>query len=365
MAFYVFIAICIFLVVCVSQNLHVGSKTTVDGEIYYPKNSQFAKVSFILFMIFFCILTGWRSSSIGNDTNAYIDFFKYYSTHAFSFLGNLEFGYRFYCYFVGLFTKNPHVFLIITAVVCYTTAGVAVYRNSKDLGFSLCLFFCIFFSAFTNTLRQSIALSIGVFVYFAIKKKHFVRAVLLIALALLFHKSAVVLLALLFYRLIPTKPKFVLPILAATIVLSMAGALSKLIVFVLPQYRYYVESDFLSDGWLAVFYYLARNLVFYFLVYAAYKKSEIPGKQLILSVFSVLLWMTGLGFAVNLFTRASEYLLVIVVIELPNAFCCGKLKNKSLYIYLISIVMLAYFIVVLAIRPEWNHLCPYRFWQEM
>ena len=364
MSLYVFIVGMLLVVLFVSQSARTRSTVVQNGDQCYYGDTRFAKVTFILLMTFFCILTGWRAAEIGNDTSNYIEYFKIYSSYV-SLPESIEFGYQCYCYLIGHFTDDPHVFLIVTALICYTAVGIAIYRYSKHPAFSLCLFFCIFFSAFTNTLRQSLALSICVFAYFAIKKKHFIRAVALIVLAIMFHKSALVMFALFLYRFIPTKPKIVFPVLLAVVALSMSGMLAKTIVFLLPQYRYYVESDYLSHGWIAVSYYLLRNAAFYILAYVSYKKCTVPGKQLILSVFVILLWMTGLGFAVNLFTRASEYLLIVAVIELPNAFCDGKLKNKNLYLYLLCLAMLAYFIVTLIVRPEWNNLYPYRFWQEM
>jgi hypothetical protein len=131
----------------------------------------------------------------------------------------------------------------------------------------------------------------------------------------------------------------------------------------LPIYSEYLDSDYAGSGWLGVFYYLLRNSVFFLLVYFAYRKDNQREKQLIVAVFSLILMMTGLGFSVNLFIRASEYLLMIVVIELPNAFEDGKLKQKAILESLVCFVMLGYFLFALYIRPEWNYLYPYEFWK--
>ena len=130
----------------------------------------------------------------------------------------------------------------------------------------------------------------------------------------------------------------------------------------LPRYAHYFVSRYASSGWLAVSYEVVRNLVFYLFISIAAD----PGnreEKLALSSFPLLLMFSVFGYAVNLFTRAGQYFLLIAVVELPNLMFNGRIKNPRLWMFLIGTVMLASFLVTLLLRPDWNHLYPYEFWQ--
>ena len=103
-----------------------------------------------------------------------------------------------------------------------------------------------------------------------------------------------------------------------------------------------------------------RAFVIYLLIYTAYKDSY-KENSLIISNAVLLLTTICFGFSVNLFSRASLYFLLATVIDLPNAFNSGKIKNRNMLMLITGTVMLAYFLTTLIIRPEWNNLYPYQF----
>lgn len=50
--------------------------------------------------------------------------------------------------------------------------------------------------------------------------------------------------------------------------------------------------------------------------------------------------------------------LISIIIPVFNS---GKIKNRDLWMLIMGIIMLAYFMVTLIVRPEWNNLYPYEF----
>lgn len=365
MGLYIFIVVSLFLFVLLSAKKNATYVTT-NGEISFTPKENYnflIKILFLAYMIFFCILTGFRAPEIGNDTENYIGYFNIISLYdSVNEHFSIELGYQYFCLVISKFTDSPHIFLIICAVFSYVSLSILIFKYSKNLGFSLCLFFCMFFSVYTNTIRQGIAMAITLYAYFAIKEKKHVKAAILILIATTFHTSALLMFILYFYRFIPRKPIVVFIALAVIIGCSITGIISGILTFILQEYSSYFQSEYASSGWLGVSYYIFRNSVFYILAYLTYRKQEDNKSKLIISTFSLLLLMTGLGFFVNLFTRASEYLLILSVIELPNALYSSKIKNKNLLMYTICFIMLAYFLTTLIFRPEWNNLYPYKFY---
>ena len=83
--------------------------------------------------------------------------------------------------------------------------------------------------------------------------------------------------------------------------------------------------------------------------------------KLILSVATILLWMTGFGYTINMISRLSNYFLIIMVIEFPNALYKRKVDYSNFIRLMFSIIFIAYFFAELILRPEWNCITPYRF----
>ena len=111
---------------------------------------------------------------------------------------------------------------------------------------------------------------------------------------------------------------------------------------------------------IGIFYYVIRAIVFYMVIYSAYKATT-KEHSLEISNSVFLLLTVCLGFSVNLFSRASLYFLLVTVVDIPNALQESQIKDRKFYMFVIGVIMLAYFMVTLMLRPEWNNLYPYEF----
>lgn len=355
--------LCLYVFIALEKNSQkVGncvSLKKLDREAYNYKSICNAFTFAMLFILWF--LTAFRSSEIGNDTQTYINYFIKINKTGVSDKYVIEYGFQYLCLFIGLFTDNPQVFLIICATICYLGIGVYIFKYSKNIVISTILVFCLCFSIFTNTLRQDIAMVICLYAYQAMKKKKRILSLLLILVAFLFHKSALIFLVLFLSKFLKYNLKFDIFITILIAVLSISGVISSIVLRLASGYAGYFDSKYSGSGWLAVFVALLRNLVFYVFINVAYRKT-LNDKKLILANFLMLLLLSSLGFVVNLFTRASEYFLLPAIVELPNACYDGKVKNKCVLISIICFVLLAYFLVSLIFRPEWNNLYPYSFY---
>lgn len=323
------------------------------------KKSIYGWIFFFLIFLFW-FLTAFRGASIGNDTSTYLRYYKLIHDHGINPNFQIELGYQYFCLFLTKITSNPYFLLIVYATICYSICGLYIYKQSQNILFSAILLFCAIFPFFASGIRQAIAMAIVLIAYSKIKNNKKILPVILILFASAVHTSAFIAFLWFFHKYIPKKPAVITIATLVVAVLSASGSLNALLAMVLKEYQGYFEAEQAGTGWLGIFYYCLRAFVFCIFMYIAYKDSKKENSLAIAN--SVLLLITVcLGFSVNLFNRASYYFLLVTVIDLPNAFNSESIKNRNMWILITGIIMLAYFIVTLIIRPEWNNLYPYQF----
>lgn len=361
-----YISIAIFLIAGMllefTANRKEATITEENSRLKKENKHTFYQHAFFLIVIFVLwFLTAFRSAIIGNDTYNYVRFFQLFGEGGIDPNSRIEMGYQILNILVYKISPNPYFFLGAVATICYVGTGIYIYKYSDNIVFSTLLLFPVAYSFFASGLRQAIAMVICLFAYQAIKKKKYWLAILLVLLASTFHTSALLMLALLFHRLIPKKPFWVIPLTAIFIALSVGGVMDNVFAILLENsYGGYYESEELTSGWLSISYYTIRAIVFYGIAFLSYEK-KVKENSLVLSLFTILLITVSFGFSLNLFSRATNYFLLIAMVELPNAIHRGGLKHKKILMFLLGFIMVLYFLVTLIIRPEWNRLYPYQF----
>lgn len=309
------------------------------------------------------VLTAFRGPSIGADTYSYISVFKSIAIFGINSNSQLEIGYLFLCKIISMVTSDPHIFLIIISTILYAGTCIYVIKYSYNPLVSACLVFCFCFSIFTNILRQDLAMLIVLFAFQQIKKGNNCKAALLILFATLFHRTAYIAFALFFAKFLPcrnTKATIAIAIVAAA--LASSGVLNSFLMASSGNYVNYFTSARAETGSTATVIAMVRATFAYLLI-----RKSLPfdnrENQLSLAVCWLLLITSCFGFSTNIFNRISNYFLILLISEFPNALFSGELKNKELWSVLYCIASLALFLAILILRPEWNSLCPYEFWR--
>ena len=309
-------------------------------------------------------LTAQRSADIGSDTKNYISIFLAFR-EGLQLYSRYELGFQLYCFFLGQFTADPHVFLQVTATIMYVALGMYIFRYSENPALSICLAFCFAFPAFANEMRQSFALLIILFAYQQLKRGHTVRFVVLVVVASLFHLTALIALLLILYRFAPNRFGVVFIVGAIVVGLCVTGIFADLIrPFLGTYYSRYLSNSYASSGWTATAYYVLRACALCLIIYLCTKGARSDEREAMLArwTFALLVFVSALGFSMNLFSRVAQFFLFVSISELPNMICRADIPNRKAICALIGIVFLAFFLVVLVFRPEWNHLYPYQVW---
>lgn len=323
-------------------------------------NKRIASGLVTLTFLILWFLTAFRSAQIGNDTNTYIYYFNIYSK-GLDLTRTFEPGYQALNYIIGKLTIDPHIFIIIIAILMYGGVVWYVHKYSRNTEISLCLFFCYFFSMFTSIFRQGIAMIIVLYGYQFLKDGKKIPAALLFLLATTFHTTAIV--SFLFFLNVEVLKKkwFVFGLAVFSGLISSTGLLNTIVNTVVPRYAHYFESRYASTGWLAVSYSLVIYIIWFLLISKSVNEND-KSDRIVATNFALLLIFAAFGFSVNLFTRAGEYFLLIAIVEIPNMLYRGKVNHSRLWLFGLCTLLLIMFMVTLIFRPGWNHLYPYEFW---
>lgn len=123
----------------------------------------------------------------------YSNFGDYFDKHLASsdFLFS-ETGFYFLTWLLGRIFDDSQVFLFLTSV--FTTWAVCrfVSRNSANASISLIVYVCLGLFTFNmNGIRQALAMSVCLFSYEYVKKRKLLPFILLILVAMQFHKTAI------------------------------------------------------------------------------------------------------------------------------------------------------------------------------
>lgn len=362
-----YIGLSVWILILLMLSVRKGGQAVALAWPYPPQNSiqkhnqTVCKGLFFITFVILWFLTAFRSINIGNDTRVYLYYFKIFE-NGIDQTRTFEIGYQWLNVVINQFTHDPHAFLIIMASLMYLGIVIYIVKYSRNILFSLVLFFSCFFSIYMTMFRQGIAMIIVLFAYQFIKDKKIAKGTLLIGVAALFHSTAVVAFLLLLRNRLPLKKRYIMALVIVSVFVSQTGVLGSLINAILPRYSHYFLSAYAASGWLAVTYELIRALFFYMLICKVAETADNEGNRLLLTNFALMLIFCAFGFSMNLFTRAGEYFLLIGVVELPNALHLRELSNRRLWMFGIGFVLIIMFLIVLIYRPDWNHLYPYEFW---
>ncbi len=154
----------------------------------------------VFFLGLFCLLS-LRDLSVGVDTARYAWHFEQVAglprEELFDYR-DAEWGYFGLGWLVAVCGGDFRTFLVVIAALCTLPTGYLYATRSPSPLLSLSLYMILptFMISFSG-LRQAVAVALGVPVFCAVSKRRWLRAILWVGVATLFHRSAAVLLLML------------------------------------------------------------------------------------------------------------------------------------------------------------------------
>lgn len=154
------------------------------------KKTIFLSIAFIELLLFL----GLRDTSVGIDLKNYIPFFNLFKDSGWDIVLRikLEKGYIIYNKLIGL-VGGENLFLFITALVSLIGVYFSILKYSKNYFLSTFIFITMHFYIFLfSGLRQAIAYSIIWISLKYIKERKLLKFIILILIAISFHKTAII-----------------------------------------------------------------------------------------------------------------------------------------------------------------------------
>lgn len=340
----------------------------LDDRIRRRIASKWVINSFFLIWLFLLFL---RSESVGIDLVQYKTHFVNYSSMQLPALisRSRELGYALLCKLLSLFTDNFRWVMIASAAIAIIPVWFFYKKESDDYLISILLFVNIaLFPMYFSGLRQSMAMLFVVPCYYFCKKKKIVPFLIMVALAYLFHQSAITLLLLypVFHLRIKNKWSvlLIIPIVGIAWYYN-ASIFSFVLQFVGGVYaeRY---GKITATGAYAVLLLLVVFLIYTFVIPDKDKlTSDVIGLRnvLILSVF--LQVFAGVHTVVM---RINYYYLLLLPVLIPKIMMVASERYKQvvrLSKVVIVLFFLAYFFYSAYTDEDILQIYPYAFlWQS-
>lgn len=204
-----------------------------------------------------------------------------------------------------------------------------IYKQSEDPFLSVIIFMGIeFFTLSFTALRQMIAMAIVINSYSFIKEKKPIKFILVVLLASLFHKTAIIFLIAYFFRYIKINKKNFTIEIVLFLIMQIVGFY--IIINLARQiYPYYIPENitFSTSGLTQAF-----VILFYLIVglYLYYYKTSKNNKEIdiIYNIMFVAFFIQSFTNRLPMINRIMWYFYIFIIIFLPNIV--GDIENKKI-----------------------------------
>lgn len=327
------------------------------------RNKKMLYISFGILFVFAALRYDY-----GNDYASYLKWFKYIRGG-----GESPFGKQILFTYLNEISPSFSFLIAVTSAFFLLAIFILIKKNvSSDYVAISFLIFVInpyLFLMNLSALRQSIATAIFIFAITFAKNKKIIPYCILIIIAMLFHKSAILLLPIYFIaNESEIKKSHIAVILAVTAILVFTpDTISKLIESALD---YFKDNTYTSYYEAQVTNSLRATLLssVYFL-YIILNIRKLRGNVLVYTKLYMLgMFFSILAFRLSMFTRIQMYFDVFSVVSLPGIIECNIKYNKDKISYMINVFAFPALILVIYIlryysffnNPLWEAFVEYK-----
>lgn len=335
------------------------------------KNLKLNKLYAFVFMILYGILCAFRASYVGNDTQNYLDIFAEINAgvDTSGWYNRFEYGFVLLNKVCAYFFDHNQSILIISTIIIYSGFSLLIIKYSKDYWMSVFLFVTLgYFGTTMNAIRLCVAYSFVIMAYDRLLVKEYIKFFLLVILAALFHKTAVVFCICIIFPYFEMSEKTVKKwFLVTGIAYLLTPLLVRGLVKVLPAYEYYVD-DYMTNGislGVLLYIFIWTSILGLGLLIQKNNENDVDNNMIYLN-YMMMLCVSCFAVAMHftLLDRIAQYFGIFSLIYVPN--CIEIVKNKKMRFILKAgtvIICLLYFVVIQVFRPEWNRIATYGlFW---
>lgn len=319
--------------------------TIVFNKLKYfdklKQNKKYINIIFVILTLFLIV----RAPEVGLDYENYGKIFEY--AHEKSFVELLTFerhelGFKYYNKIISMIFNNYSFFLAVTSIV--SIAGIYYYikDNSKNYISSILIFVTFNYYAFLfSILRQAIAMSILLFSIKYIKEKKVYKFLILVVLAALFHKTALIFLPMYFIANIKISRKYLIIYLSAIAIIAVSG---KYLLNLIFEYVYKPSTlEAVSGQGIKMLILLVGLAIFAYCQQEKLLKQDKNNQIYINSIFMAGL-IQSIAPVFSLAHRAVMYYSIAMIVLIPNIIETFENKKIKMAVEItMYVVLILYF----------------------
>lgn len=262
---------------------------------------------------------------LGNDYYSYIYIFRNIQDSSGLAIFNLGYepAFTVITKLISLFTSNINVMYAIYALLILVPTAYAIFRYSENIWMSTMMFISLtFFYCSLSFIRQSIAFAVILCAYKYVKERNHFKVLLFIFIACLFHSTVIVMIPIYLIAAFVKPTKITVPIygVITSLVYFLSWPILRLAVLILPQYKGYLDLNFITQGYKPV--YLIVPAIIAALAIAAhftgYGKAY-PKQSSIFTnfaIFNFIIWFIATKHFV--IERFSMYIYIFMIMFIPS-----------------------------------------------
>ena len=195
---------------------------------------------------------------LGNDYYSYIYIFRNIQDSSGLAIFNLGYepAFTVITKLISLFTSNINVLYAIYALLILVPTAYAIFRYSENIWMSTMMFISLtFFYCSLSFIRQSIAFAVILCAYKYVKERNHFKVLLFIFIACLFHSTVIVMIPIYLIAAFVKPTKITVPIygVITALVYFLSWPILRLAVLILPQYKGYLDLNFITQGYKPVY----------------------------------------------------------------------------------------------------------------
>ena len=305
------------------------------------KKNANARLFMALCSVVLILILGLRSQYTGTaDTRIYVRVFSIAKNSAgiHRFLEQMsvlegfpifsEVGFYLYTWLSAQMLPDAQLFLMLSSAIIVISNASFIWHNSEDYSVSWLVFVCLGSMTFAmNGMRQAIAMSICLLSYEYAKQKKLISFLLVVLIAILFHKSALFFIIVYFVRNMKFNFKSLL-VLAVGIMLFFVYANRLAFLYdSMTGEDYFSTESFESGGVITILVYLIAIA----LAFLSYKRlHEVNVFASLAIVILGLAIYLGRFISTQIYERMSYYFFSYLMILFPTVFKAFKPRDRHL-----------------------------------
>lgn len=333
----------LFFFLCLIGVIIFDLTNRVRGRIYY----------YIFLGVILTLIIGLRYK-VGADTLNYMGDYNWrvpLNEWRFTFIDNYQPGYTFLCAVGKSISPDFYVFQLIHSSILNCLLLFFIWKNTKYIFSVLSALFLTYYLYFaTEILRESLAIMIFIYNYRSFEEKKWLNYYIGIAIACLFHISAITLVILPFFSGISSNKKYIIIYCGVLIVgFFSRNVLQK--IAEIPIFESKVNSyiDETSHGLFFDFLQVLRKSIIPACL--CYFASCVTSKKVLFEKFILIMALYGQASFFNpiIFGRVTNYFIIFYIISL-SSFILSSIRSYKRIVFRNGIAWLIIFLTAYGVE---------------